>query len=234
MYYPEDNIYWGPEKEWLADQRHTGAGNGINIENNTRGKDNRDDRKLADPLGATQMGLVYVNPEGPNGTPDPLLAARDIRTTFGRMGMNDYETVALVAGGHTFGKSHGAAVPTGNVGPSPEGSTISDMGLGWANSYGSGRGEHTITSGLEGAWTKNPVKWDDGFFHNLLGRGFRWVRTKGPGGAVQWTPEGDAGSEDVPDAHKPSIRVCLFLSIVDTIYICVNIIILSLPFPFLT
>ena len=204
------------------------------LKNKTRGKDNRDDRKLADPLGATQMGLVYVNPEGPNGTPDPLLAARDIRTTFGRMGMNDYETVALVAGGHTFGKSHGAAVPTGNIGPSPEGSTISDMGLGWANSYGSGRGEHTITSGLEGAWTKNPVKWDDGFFHNLLGRGFRWVRTKGPGGAVQWTPEGDAGSEDVPDAHKPSIRVCLFLSTVDTIYICVNIIILSLPFPFLT
>ena len=166
---PQDDIYWGSEGKWLADERYSG------------------DRSLENPLAAVQMGLIYVNPEGPNGQPDPIAAARDIRETFARMAMNDVETVALIAGGHTFGKTHGAADPARYVGPEPEGASIEQQGLGWSNSFGSGRGDDTITSGLEGAWTKNPVKWDNGFFENLFG--YEWELTKSPAGAWQWTPK---------------------------------------------
>src|SRR5215813_10034863 len=165
---PED-IFWGPESVWLADERYTG------------------DRQLDNPLGAVQMGLIYVNPEGPNGKPDPVTAARDIRETFGRMAMNDEETVALIAGGHTFGKAHGAANPGQYVGPEPEGATIEEQGLGWKNSYSNGNGVHTITSGLEGAWTTNPTKWDNNYLENLFG--YEWELGKGPGGANQWKPK---------------------------------------------
>jgi catalase-peroxidase len=183
---PQDDIYWGSEGKWLADERYSG------------------DRQLEKPLAAVQMGLIYVNPEGPNGQPDPLAAARDIRETFARMAMNDEETVALIAGGHTFGKTHGAADPARYVGPEPEGAAIEQQGLGWRNSFGSGRGDDTITSGLEGAWTKNPVRWDNGFFENLFG--YDWELTKSPAGAWQWTPKDADAAGTVPDAHDPSKR----------------------------
>jgi catalase-peroxidase len=183
---PEDDIYWGPEGKWLADERYSG------------------DRDLQNPLAAVQMGLIYVNPEGPNGKPDPVAAARDIRETFARMAMNDEETVALIAGGHTFGKTHGAADPSKYVGPAPEGGSIEEQGLGWKNSFGSGKGVHTISSGLEGAWTPTPVKWDNSYFDTLFG--CEWELTKSPAGAHQWTPKGGAGAGTVPDAHDPSKR----------------------------
>jgi catalase-peroxidase len=182
---PEE-IYWGPESEWMGDKRYSG------------------DRELENPLGAVQMGLIYVNPEGPNGKPDPIASARDIRETFARMAMNDEETVALVAGGHTFGKAHGAADPTRYVGPAPEGAGIEEQGLGWKNSLGDGKGVHTITSGIEGAWTTNPIQWDNGYFENLFGH--EWVLTKSPAGAHQWTPRDPAAKDAVPDAHDPSRR----------------------------
>jgi catalase-peroxidase len=183
---PPEDIYWGREGKWLADERYSG------------------DRSLENPLAAVQMGLIYVNPEGPNGQPDPIAAARDIRETFARMAMNDEETVALIAGGHTFGKTHGAADPARYVGPEPEGARIEDQGLGWNNSFGTGRGDDTITSGLEGAWTKNPVKWDNGFFENLFE--YDWELTKSPAGAWQWTPKDSAAAGTVPDAHDASKR----------------------------
>ena len=181
---PDEDIYWGPEGKWLADERYTG------------------DRQLENPLGAVQMGLIYVNPEGPNGRPDPVAAARDIRETFGRMAMNDEETVALIAGGHTFGKAHGAADPGPYVGPDPEGADVEEQGFGWKNKFGSGVGAHAITSGLEGAWTTNPVKWDNNFFDNLFD--YDWQLTKSPAGANQWTPKNGAAAVTVPDAHDAS------------------------------
>ncbi len=183
---PEEDIYWGPEGEWLADQRYTG------------------DRELENPLGAVQMGLIYVNPEGPNGNPDPLLAARDIRETFGRMAMDDEETVALIAGGHTFGKTHGAGDPNKYVGPAPAGADIALQGLGWHNTMGSGVGVNTISSGLEGAWTTTPTKWSNNFFWNLFG--YEWELTKSPAGAQQWKPKHGMGAATVPDAHDPNLR----------------------------
>jgi catalase-peroxidase len=182
---PELDIYWGSETEWLGDNRYTG------------------DRELENPLAAVQMGLIYVNPEGPNGKPDPLASARDIRETFARMAMNDEETVALIAGGHTFGKTHGAADPK-LVGAAPGGAAIEDMGLGWKNGHGTGHGEHAITSGLEGAWTPNPIRWDTGFFDTLLG--FEWEVVKSPAGAWQWAPTDPAAATLVPDAHNPARR----------------------------
>ncbi len=182
---PEEDIYWGSETEWLADERYSG------------------DRELANPFGAVQMGLIYVNPEGPNGNPDPVAAGRDIRETFGRMAMNDEETVALIAGGHTFGKTHGAA-PDHHVGPEPEGAGIAEQGLGWTSSFGSGKGGDTITSGLEGAWTPTPVTWDNSFFDTLFG--YEWELTKSPAGANQWVPKDSGGAGAVPDAHDPSKR----------------------------
>lgn len=181
---PEEDIYWGPEIEWLGDERYTG------------------DRELEEPLGAVQMGLIYVNPQGPNGNPDPIAAAKDIRETFARMAMNDEETVALIAGGHTFGKAHGAADPDQYVGPEPEGASTEEQGLGWKNSFGSGNAEDTITSGLEGAWTTEPAKWDNNYFENLFG--YNWVLTKSPAGAHQWTPKEESANDTVPDAHNPS------------------------------
>ena len=180
----EDDIYWGPETSWLGDERYSG------------------DRELEDPLGAVQMGLIYVNPEGPNGTPDPLASARDIRDTFARMAMNDEETVALIAGGHTFGKTHGAADPGEHVGPEPEGASVEQQGFGWSNTFGSGKGVHTISSGLEGAWTENPIKWDNNYFENLFR--YEWELTKSPAGAQQWTPKNPEAKGTVPDAHDPS------------------------------
>jgi catalase-peroxidase len=180
---PEESIYWGSEGKWLGDERYTG------------------DRQLENPLGAVQMGLIYVNPEGPNGKPDPIAAARDIRETFARMAMNDEETVALIAGGHTFGKTHGAADPVKYVGPEPEGAGVEEQGLGWSNSFGSGKGVDTISSGLEGAWTANPAKWDNDFFKNLFE--YEWELTKSPAGAFQWIPKHGAGAGTVPDAHDP-------------------------------
>ncbi len=182
----QEDIYWGGEDKWLADTRYSG------------------DRDLAHPLAAVQMGLIYVNPEGPNGNPDPLASARDIRETFARMAMNDEETVALIAGGHTFGKTHGAAEPVKFVGPEPEGASIEEQGLGWKNSFHSGKGAHTITSGLEGAWTPDPIKWDNGYFDILFG--FDWELTKSPAGAHQWIPKDGAAAQAVPDAHEPSRR----------------------------
>ncbi len=183
---PEIDVYWGVESEWLGDERYTG------------------DRELENPLGAVQMGLIYVNPEGPNGDPDSLAAARDIRETFGRMAMNDEETVALIAGGHTFGKAHGAGDPNEYVGPEPEGASLEEQGLGWKNSFGTGNAEYTITSGLEGAWTTNPIKWDNEYFDNLFG--YEWEKTKSPAGATQWIPKDAAADGTVPDAHDPSKR----------------------------
>ena len=181
---PEGDIYWGPESEWLGDERYSG------------------DRDLENPLGAVQMGLIYVNPEGPNGNPDPVAAARDIRETFGRMAMNDEETVALIAGGHTFGKAHGAADADQYVGAEPEGASLGEQGLGWTNSFGSGNAGDTITSGLEGAWTTDPVKWDNNYFDNLFG--YEWEQVKSPAGATQWTPTDASAAATVPDAHDPS------------------------------
>ena len=183
---PEIDVYWGVESEWLGDERYTG------------------DRELENPLGAVQMGLIYVNPEGPNGDPDSLAAARDIRETFGRMAMDDEETVALIAGGHTFGKAHGAGDPNQYVGAEPEGASLEEQGLGWKNSFGTGNAEYTITSGLEGAWTTNPIKWDNEYFDNLFG--YEWEKTKSPAGATQWIPKDAAADGTVPDAHDPSKR----------------------------
>jgi catalase-peroxidase len=183
---PEEDIYWGSEAEWLGDKRYTG------------------DRILENPLGAVQMGLIYVNPEGPNGNPDPLASARDIRETFGRMAMNDEETVALIAGGHTFGKTHGAADPSKYVGAEPAGASIEEQNLGWKNTYGTGNAGDTITSGLEGAWTTTPIQWSNNYFENLLG--YEWELTKSPAGAFQWKPKGNAGAGTVIDAHDPSKR----------------------------
>ena len=184
---PEEDIYWGAETKWMGtDKRYSG------------------DRQLEQPLGATNMGLIYVNPEGPEGVPDPLGSARDIRETFARMAMGDEETVALTAGGHTFGKSHGAADPGKYVGSEPEGASIEEQGLGWKNSLGSGKGVHTITSGIEGAWTNNPTTWDNGYFENLFG--YDWVLTKSPAGAHQWVPKDAAASNTVPDAHDANKR----------------------------
>ena len=182
---PGEDIYWGPEDTWLGNERYSG------------------DRELAQPLGAVQMGLIYVNPQGPDGNPDPLASARDIRETFARMAMDDYETVALTAGGHTFGKSHGAASED-HKGPEPEGADIAEQGFGWTSSFGSGKGVHTITSGIEGAWTNNPTKWDMGYFDNLFG--YEWELTKSPAGAHQWTPKDASAAGTVPDAHDPSRR----------------------------
>ncbi len=182
---PEDDVYWGPERIWLDDERYSG------------------DRELANPLGAVQMGLIYVNPEGPNGNPDPLAAARDIRETFRRMAMNDEETVALIAGGHTFGKAHGAAEER-YKGPEPEGAGIEEQGRGWKSSYGSGKAGDQIGSGLEGAWTKNPITWDNGYFENLYN--YEWELTKSPAGANQWTPKNAEAHDTVPDAHDQSKR----------------------------
>jgi len=183
---PQEDIYWGPETEWLGDKRYTG------------------DRQLADPLGAVQMGLIYVNPQGPNGKPDPLASARDIRETFARMAMNDEETVALIAGGHTFGKAHGAATPDGHVGPEPEGAPLEEMGFGWKNSFGKGNGADTITSGLEGAWSSTPTRWSNEYLKNLWN--YEWELTQSPAGAHQWTPKNGAAKDTVPDAHDASKR----------------------------
>ncbi len=180
---PEEDIYWGQETEWLDDERHTG------------------DRDLERPLGATQMGLIYVNPQGPNENPDPLAAAKDIRETFSRMAMNDEETVALIAGGHTFGKAHGPCDDT-HIGPEPEAAGIEEQGLGWKNTFGSGKGADAWTSGLEGAWTTEPTKWDNNYFDNLFG--YEWELTKSPAGAHQWTPKDESAKGTVPDAHDPS------------------------------
>ena len=183
---PAEDIYWGSEREWLGDNRYSG------------------DRELEKPLGAVQMGLIYVNPEGPNGNPNPIAAARDIRETFGRMAMNDEETVALIAGGHSFGKAHGAADPGQYVGSEPAGASIEEQGLGWKNSFGTGSGVHAITSGLEGSWIATPTKWSNNYFENLFG--FEWELTKSPAGAHQWTPKGGAGIDMVPDAHDTAKR----------------------------
>jgi catalase-peroxidase len=192
---PEEDIFWGAEGKWLGDERYTG------------------DRQLDNPLAAVQMGLIYVNPEGPNGKPDPVAAARDIRETFARMAMDDEETVALIAGGHSFGKTHGAADAGKYVGSEPEGASIEEQGLGWKNTYGNGHGAHSITSGLEGAWTTTPTKWSNNYLENLFG--FEWELTKSPAGANQWTPKGGAGAGTVPDAHDPSKRHAPFMLTTD-------------------
>ena len=184
MWEPAEDVYWGPEKTWLGDERYTG------------------DRELQNPLGAVQMGLIYVNPQGPNGNPDPLAAARDIRETFARMAMNDEETVALIAGGHSFGKTHGAADPDKYVGKEPAAASIEEQSTGWKNAFGTGKGGDTITSGLEGAWTTTPTKWSNNYFENLFG--FEWELTKSPAGAFQWKPKNGGGAGTVPDAHDAS------------------------------
>jgi catalase-peroxidase len=192
---PEEDIYWGSEGKWLDDKRYAG------------------DRELENPLAAVQMGLIYVNPEGPNGNPDPLASARDIRETFGRMAMNDEETVALIAGGHTFGKTHGAADPSKYVGPEPAGATIEEQSMGWKNTFNTGKGVDTITSGLEGAWTTTPTQWSNNYFENLFG--YEWELTKSPAGAHQWKPKGNAGEGLVPDAHDASKRHAPFMLTTD-------------------
>ncbi|MET3288821.1 UNVERIFIED_CONTAM: catalase-peroxidase [Brevibacillus sp. OAP136] len=194
VWHPEEDIYWGAEKEWLGDKRYTG------------------DRELENPLAAVQMGLIYVNPEGPNGNPDPLASARDIRETFQRMGMNDEETVALVAGGHTFGKAHGAG-DAAHVGPEPEAAPVEAMGLGWLSTHGSGKGRDTITSGIEGAWTANPTQWDNGFFELLFG--YEWELTKSPAGAHQWVAVNPADEHLAPDAEDASVRVPTMMTTAD-------------------
>lgn len=192
---PQEDVYWGPETEWLGDKRYTG------------------DRNLENPLAAVQMGLIYVNPEGPNGNPDPIAAARDIRETFGRMAMNDEETVALIAGGHSFGKTHGAGDPLKYVDREPAAAALEEMSMGWKNTFGTGSGEYTITSGLEGAWTTTPTKWSNNFFENLFQ--FDWELTKSPGGAQQWQPKGGAGAGTVPDAHNPDKKHAPFMLTTD-------------------
>ncbi len=192
---PQQDIYWGSETEWLGDKRFT------------------EDRELEDPLAASQIGLIYVNPEGPNGKPDPLLAAHDIRETFGRMAMNDEETVALIAGGHTFGKTHGAADPGPHMGKEPAGASMEEQSMGWRNSYGSGKAGDTITSGLEGAWTTTPIKWGNEYLNNLFG--FEWELIKGPGGANQWQPKDGAGADTVPDAHDLTKKHAPFMLTTD-------------------
>jgi catalase-peroxidase len=192
---PEQDIYWGSETEWLGDKRYSG------------------DRELEDPLGAVQMGLIYVNPEGPNGNPDPLKSAIDVRETFGRMAMNDYETVALVAGGHTFGKAHGAADPSKYVGREPAGASIEEQSQGWRNTFGSGHGDDTITSGIEGAWTPNPTKWDNDYFNVLLG--YDWELTKSPAGANQWTPTAASNARKAPAAGNASNSQALMMTTAD-------------------
>ncbi len=192
---PEEDVYWGSETEWLGDKRYSG------------------DRELENPLAAVQMGLIYVNPEGPNGNPDPMAAAKDIRETFGRMAMNDYETVALIAGGHTFGKTHGAADPSKYVGAEPAGASIEEQSMGWKNTFGKGNAEDTITSGLEGAWTTTPTQWSNNYFENLFG--YEWELTKSPAGAWQWQPKDGAGAGLVPDAHDPSKRHAPFMLTTD-------------------
>ncbi len=192
---PEEDIYWGPEAEWLDDKRYTG------------------DRQLENPLAAVQMGLIYVNPQGPNGNPDPLASGKDIRETFKRMAMDDEETVALVAGGHTFGKCHGAADPSQYVGPEPEGADITEQGLGWKSDFGSGGGVHAISSGLEGAWTTNPIQWDNDYFDILFK--YEWELTKSPAGAKQWTPKDPSAQGTVPDAHDPAKRHAPMMSTAD-------------------
>jgi catalase-peroxidase len=192
---PGEDIYWGSESEWLGDKRYTG------------------DRELENPLGAVQMGLIYVNPQGPNGNPDPIAAAKDIRETFGRMAMNDEETVALIAGGHTFGKAHGAADAGQYVGAEPAGAAIAAQGMGWANTYQSGVGADTITSGLEGTWTTTPTKWGNNYFENLFG--YEWELTKSPAGAYQWKPKNGAGEGLIPDAHDPSKKQAPFMLTTD-------------------
>ncbi|MDR7075821.1 catalase-peroxidase [Neobacillus niacini] len=194
IWHPEEDIYWGTETEWLGDKRYTG------------------DRELENPLGAVQMGLIYVNPEGPNGNPDPLASARDIRETFARMAMNDEETVALIAGGHTFGKAHGAG-DAAHVGPEPEAAPIEAMGLGWLSTHGSGKGHDTITSGIEGAWTANPTQWDNGFFDLLFG--YQWWLTKSPAGAYQWLAVNPDEKDLAPDAEDPSVRVPTMMTTAD-------------------
>ncbi|MEZ4964230.1 MAG: catalase/peroxidase HPI [Saprospiraceae bacterium] len=195
VWQPEEDVYWGSEAEWLGDKRYTG------------------DRELENPLAAVQMGLIYVNPEGPGGNPDPLAAAHDIRETFGRMAMNDYETVALIAGGHTFGKTHGAADAAKYVGREPAAAGIEEQSLGWKNTYGTGNAGDTITSGLEGAWTVSPTKWSNNFFENLFG--YEWELTKSPAGAHQWRPKNGAGAGSVPDAHDPAKRHAPFMLTTD-------------------
>lgn len=190
-----ETVYWGSEREWLADKRYKG------------------DRELENPLAAVQMGLIYVNPEGPNGNPDPIASARDIRETFKRMAMDDYETVALIAGGHTFGKTHGAADPSKYVGPEPAGADIAEQGMGWKNTFGTGNGGDTITSGLEGAWTTTPTQWSNNYFENLFG--YEWELTKSPAGAQQWKPKGGAGEGLVPDAHDPAKKHAPFMLTTD-------------------
>ena len=192
---PQEDVYWGPETEWLGDERYTG------------------DRELENPLGAVQMGLIYVNPEGPNGEPIPERSARDIRETFGRMAMNDEETVALIAGGHTFGKTHGAAAPSEYVALEPAGAPLEAQGQGWLNSFGKGHSEHTITSGLEGAWTSTPAKWSNDYFDNLFG--FEWELTKSPAGAHQWRPVNGGGAGTIPDAHDPAVTHAPFMLTTD-------------------
>ncbi len=192
---PLEDIYWGSETEWLGDKRYTG------------------DRELENPLGAVQMGLIYVNPEGPNGNPDPIAAARDIRETFGRMAMNDEETVALIAGGHSFGKTHGAAPADKYVGREPAAAGIEEQGLGWKNTFGKGNAEDTITSGLEGAWTTTPARWSHDFFKHLFE--YEWELTKSPAGAYQWKPKGNAGEGLIPDAHDPNKRHAPFMLTTD-------------------
>jgi len=191
---PEEDIYWGSEQEWLDDKRYEG------------------DRQLENPLAAVQMGLIYVNPEGPNGNPDPLGSARDIRETFARMAMNDEETVALVAGGHTFGKAHGAG-PSDLVGPEPEGATIEEQGLGWTSTHGSGVGGDAITSGIEGAWTHDPITWDTGYFDALFG--YEWELTTSAAGAYQWTPTAESHAKQAPAAHNPAKSEPLMMTTAD-------------------
>ena len=195
VFEPDEDVFWGPEDTWLGDDRYTG------------------DRQLETPLAAVQMGLIYVNPEGPNGVADPLASARDIRETFARMAMNDEETVALCAGGHTFGKTHGAADPNLYVGPEPEGAPLEEQGFGWRNSFGTGKGADTISSGLEGAWTATPVTWDNSYFATLFG--YEWELVKSPAGAQQWAPKGGAGADTVPGAHDPARRVAPMMATTD-------------------
>jgi catalase-peroxidase len=191
---PEEDIYWGSEKEWLGVNRYSGK------------------RDLENPLGAAHMGLIYVNPQGPDANPDPFLAAHDIRETFGRMAMNDYETVALIAGGHTFGKSHGAA-PESHKGPEPEGAKIQEQSMGWASNFGTGMGADTVSSGLEGAWTVNPIKWDNGYFDLLLG--YEWELTKSPAGAHMWKAKNQREEDMAPDTEDTSIRVPTMMTTAD-------------------